>query len=107
MSQTTELTVAGVPEDELKMEKARHNADLYLEAYLGNMLYPSTPVKVLINGKEMYKVPIKSHNDNGLHTLGYLYLDSESLEVNKILSSGRDDIDKVTEEITKNESSLS
>ena len=88
------------------LEKVKHNADLYLEVYLGNMLYPATPVKVIINGEEMYKVPIKSHYDNGLHTLGHIYLDAKSLGVNKALSSTREDIDKVVEDITKNESSL-
>lgn len=107
MSQIEFEKLPKLPLEEVKViEKVRHNADLYLEAYMGNMLYPATPLKVIISNEEMFKVPIKSHFDKGLHTLGYLYLDAKNLEINKGLSSSRDDIDKVIEEISSNESTL-
>lgn len=90
-------------DQEIKIiEKAKFEASIYLEIYLGNMLYPANPLKVVVDGKEMYKIPIKSaSDDSGSHIFGYLYMDPQTMEVNKNLSSSRDDIDKVAEEIIK------
>ena len=97
--------VIGLDKD---LEKVKFEAGMYLEIHLGNMLYPGMPVRAVINGEEMYKVPIKSSSDetNSL-IFGYLYIDTQTMKVDKTLSSSRDDIDKVAKEtITQNESTL-
>lgn len=67
--------------EEIKnMEKAKHNASMFLEIYMGDMLYVGMPVKVIIGGKELYKVPVKSASDKSLHF--YLHADPNTLEVN-------------------------
>ena len=67
--------------EELKrMESARHEVDMFLEISMGNMLYAGVPLKVIIDGRDMYKIPVKSVSNKMLNFF-YLYVDQNTLEV--------------------------
>ena len=83
------------------IEMIKHKASLYIEIYLGNMLYPDAPLKIVINGGEIYQIPIKSASDVTNSTLGYLYMDARTMEIERDISSSIEDIDKAVEEIMK------
>lgn len=76
-------------EDELKrVEEAKLNVDLYLMTYVGDMLYSTVPVKVIIiDGKDMYKIPVKSASDKTKEVF-YAYVDTRTLEVDVNMSMG-------------------
>ncbi|MBI2543508.1 MAG: hypothetical protein HYW24_04980 [Candidatus Aenigmarchaeota archaeon] len=68
-----------------KMEKAKQKASMFLEIYMGILLHPITAMKTLIEGREMYKISVKSELDQ--HSIfGYVYIDAQTLEVNIDLS---------------------
>ena len=68
-------------EDIKNMEKAKHEASMFLEIYMGNMLYPGAPAKIVINGKEMYKIPVKSVSNKIKSDIFYVYIDPHTMEV--------------------------
>lgn len=63
-----------------RMEKVRHEVDMFLEISMGDMLYANMPAKVTIDGKEMYKVPVKSASDKTSHFFN-LYVNPTTMEV--------------------------
>lgn len=68
--------------DEIKrVERIKVEVNSFLEIHMGNMLYLDTPVKVVIDGKEMYKFPVKTHADRTRHFF-YLYADPHTMEIN-------------------------
>lgn len=84
--------------EEIKgMERAKHIVDMYLPIYEGDMLYPLTPLKAVVDGKEMYKVPVKSYSDeNYFH--GYVYVDAQTMEIDINLSTGWECLPNMSDE---------
>lgn len=96
-------------EDEIKkMKIVRAKANSYLEINVGNLLFASAPIKVLINGRELYRVTAKGSHKGVRHTLGYIYLDANSLEIDKELSTHPEKIsDEARKIVEENEGELS
>ena len=63
-----------------RMEKAKQIASMYLETYEGILLYPITPLKMATEGRELYKIPVKSEADPN-SIFGYVYVDVHTMEV--------------------------
>lgn len=80
-----------------RMEKAKHIVDMYLPIYEGDMLYPLIPTKLVIDGKEVYKVPVKSYSDKN-YFQGYVYVDAQIMEVDIDLSTGWECLPNMSDE---------
>lgn len=95
-------------EEELeKMRQAQIKVNGYCDSYLGNMLGADIPVKVVVNGKEYFKVPVKGEYENKIYTYGHLFLNAETLTIDEQLSDSPKKIHKTTLELTgENESPL-
>jgi len=89
--------------EEIKnMGRAKDEADKFLEINMGNMLYPSTPMKLIINGRELYKVPVKTASPQNSADICYVYVDAQTMEVDIDLSTGWGSLpDMPTEQLEK------
>lgn len=73
--------------DEIRrIEKAKQIASMYLETYEGILLYPVTPLREVIDGRDMYKIPVKSEADPN-SIFGYVYIDAQTMEIDIDLST--------------------
>lgn len=102
-------SLTDLSEDEVKkMKTARANVNSYLEINVGNLLFAGAPIKVVVNGKELYRVAAKGSYKGMKYTLGHIYLDNNSLEIDKELSTPPEKISEKTDRIVKeNESDVS
>lgn len=87
-------------EDMEKMKKAQIEADSYCEIHLGSILYGGTPIKVVADSKEYFKIPVKGEYEGKTYTYGHLYVDVETLAVDEQLSDSREKIHKTAEQLT-------
>ena len=86
-------------EEEIKrIEKAKSEADMFLWDYRGDALYSIAPSKVIIDGKELYKTPVKSSNYENSPIFGYVYLDAQTLEVDVDLSTGFESLHEMSDD---------
>lgn len=85
-------------EDEIKrMEKAKQIADMYLETYAGILLYAITPLKIVMDGREVYKIPVKT--EAGPNSIfGYVYVDAQTMEIDIDLSTGLESLPSMSDE---------
>lgn len=95
-------------EDEVrKMKNVQSKVNSYLEINVGNLLFAGTPIKAAVNGKELYRVAVRGSYKKIKHTFGYIYVDSNSLELNKDLSTSPEKISDEADRIVKeNESDI-
>ena len=98
-----------ISEDEVrKMKNAQAKVNSYLEVNVGNLLFAGVPIKVIVNGKELYRIATKGSYKGERYNLGYIYLDAHSLEIDKELSASPEKISEETDKIVKeNESGVS
>lgn len=98
--QSRESAIKGILESlslgEIKrMEKAKEIADMYSMIFCGDMI-PLTPTKTFINGKELYKVPLRVASTNSI--FGYVYVDVQTMEVDTNLSTGWESLPDMSDE---------
>ena len=66
------------------------------------------PIKVIVGGKELYRIAVKGSHKGKRYNLGCIYLDVNSLEMDKELSASPEKISEETDKIVKeNESEVS
>ena len=82
-------------EDFEKMNQAQVKVNGYCDSKLGNMLGAGVPVKVVINGMEYFKVPVKGEYKDKIYTYGHLYVDVKTLAIDEQLSDSREKIHEV------------
>jgi len=89
-------------EEEIKkMKEARDEANAYLTAKVGDILSAGQPIKIIVNKKEYYRIPVRGVYDNKLHTYGYVYVDCDSMQTDEIISDSPQKIHKNAELLVK------
>lgn len=89
-------------EEEIKkMERIKSRADMFLWSYRGDALYTLLPSKMVIDGKELYKLPVKNCNYEDSPIFGYVYVDAQTLEVDADLSTAFESLPETNEEELK------
>lgn len=87
-------------EDIEKMKKAQIEVNSYCEIHLGSILYAGAPIKVVADGREHFKIPVKGEYEGRTYTYGHLYVNVETLVVDEQLSDSREKIHKTAEQLT-------
>lgn len=87
-------------EDLKKMEQVQVKVNGYCDSHLGNMLGAGIPIKVIVNGREYFKVSVKGEYEGETYTYGYLYVDAEMLTVDEQLSDSREKIHETARQLT-------
>lgn len=82
-------------EEVKKMKRAQAKVNSYLEINIGNLLFAGVPIKVIVNEKELYRIVAKGSYKGERYNLGLIYLDVNSLEIDKELSTS---VEKISEE---------
>ena len=82
--------------EEIKgMEKAKEIADRYSIIFCGDMI-PLTPTKTFVNGKELYKIPLKIATTNSI--FGYTFVNAKTMEIDIDLSTGWESLPEMSDE---------
>ncbi len=97
-----------LPEEEIeKMKLAQVKVSGYCDSHLGNMLGGGVPARVLVNGKEYFKVPVKGEYKSDIYTYGHLFVDADTFAIDERLSDSPKKIHSTALELTgENESPL-
>ncbi len=89
-------------EDEFKTVRTiQAKVNSYLEINVGNLLFAGVPLKTVVNGKELYSVAAKGSYKGLKYTLGHIYLNGNSLELDKELSTPPEKISEEVDRIVK------
>lgn len=88
-------------EEVKKMKNAQAKVNSYLEINVGNLLFAGAPIKVVVNGKELYRIAAKGSYKGKRYDLGYIYLDVNSLEIDKELSTSSEKVSEEADRIVK------
>jgi len=83
-----------------KIKDVQKEVNSYCEIHLGSILYPGIPIRVALNGKDYFKVPIKGRYEDKVYTYGHLLVDAETLAVDEQLSDSPKQIHKTAIELT-------
>lgn len=88
-------------QDMEKIKQVRAEVNEHLTIHVGDILSAGLPIKVVVEGKEFYRVPVRGVYNNIPHTYGYIFLDANTLELDKKLSDSPQQIHKNAEKIVK------
>ncbi len=95
-------SLTDLSEDEIKKIKTvRSKVNSFLETDIGNLLFAGTPIKIVVDGNELYRVAAKGNYKGKTRVLGHIYMNSNSLEINKELSTPAEKIFEEAERIVK------
>lgn len=78
-----------------RMEKAKEIADRYSMIFCGDTI-PLTPTKTFVNGKELYKIPLKIATTNSI--FGYTFVNAKTMEIDIDLSTGWESLPDMSDE---------
>lgn len=85
-------------EEEIKkMKEARAEVNSYLTGKVGDILSAGQAIKVIVNKKEYYKIPVRGIYNNKIYTYGYVYIDSNSMQIDDEISDPPQKIHKNAE----------
>ena len=82
------------------MEEARYVVNGYLTDYVGDILSSGTPVRVIVNSKEYYKVPVRGFFGEKYYTYGHIFVDCQTLKIDESISDSPKKIHKTALELT-------
>ena len=83
-----------------KIKEIQKEVNSYCEIHLGSILYPGMPIRIFVDRKEYFKVPIKGIYEDKTYTYGHLFVDAETLIVDEQLSDSQKEIHKTAIELT-------
>jgi len=87
--------------EEIKnMEEARAEVNAYLTERVGDILSSGTPLHVMIDSKDYYKVPVTGFYEGKFYTYGHIFVDCHTLQINESVSDSPKKIHKTALELT-------
>lgn len=89
----------------INMEEARAEVNGYLTDHVGDILSSGTPLRVVVNSKYYYKVPVIGFYEGKFYTYGHIFVDCQTLEIDKSISDSPKKIHKTASELTGNNES--